>query len=139
MQKRTKVLTGAVVGVVVLGVGLVVGPRLYADSENSRVDAAPTLTATADAGAVADGSTDGTWTIGEGSFAGYRVDEVLQGNDVTVTGRTEEVSGTYTVKGRTITLTFPGRKPVAGKMTPKGVLQFEELGTFLDSPSECEA
>ncbi|WNG37493.1 tetratricopeptide repeat protein [Archangium violaceum] len=54
-------------------------------------------------------------------------------------GRTEEVSGTYTVKGRSITLTFPGKKPLPGKMTPKGVLQFEELGTFLDSPSECEA
>ncbi len=53
--------------------------------------------------------------------------------------RTEEVTGTYSVKGRTITLTFPGRKPLPGKMTPRGVLEFEELGTFLDSPSECEA
>ena len=47
--------------------------------------------------------------------------------------------GTYTVKGRSITLSFPGKKPITGQMTPRGVLEFEELGTFLDSPSECEA
>lgn len=103
MQKRTKVLTGAVVGVVVLGVGLLVGPRLYADWENGRADAAPTLAATADAGGVAQGSADGTWTVGEGSFAGYRVDEVLSGNDVTVTGRTEDVTGSLTVEDGTLT------------------------------------
>ena len=28
--------------------------------------------------------TDGSWTIGAGSSAGYRVDEVLSGQDVTV-------------------------------------------------------
>lgn len=54
-------------------------------------------------------------------------------------GRAEEVTGTYTLQGRTLTLSFPGRKPVRGTMTPRGVLEFEELGRFLDSPSECEA
>lgn len=53
--------------------------------------------------------------------------------------RTEEQTGTYTLKGRTITLSFPGRKPIPGRMTTRGVLEFEELGMFLDSPSECEA
>jgi tetratricopeptide (TPR) repeat protein len=53
--------------------------------------------------------------------------------------RTEEQTGTYTLKGRSITLTFPGRKPLPGRMTERGVLEFEELGAFQDSPSECEA
>ena len=53
--------------------------------------------------------------------------------------RTEEQTGTYTLKGRSLTLTFPGRKPIPGRMTDRGVLEFEVLGTFLDSPSECEA
>jgi tetratricopeptide (TPR) repeat protein len=53
--------------------------------------------------------------------------------------RTEEQAGTYTVKGRSITLTFPGRKPLKGQMSTRGVLEFEELGAFQDSPSECEA
>ncbi|HEX8824978.1 MAG TPA: hypothetical protein VF794_33990 [Archangium sp.] len=53
--------------------------------------------------------------------------------------RTEEVTGSYTLKGRSFTLSFPGRKLLRGKMTLRGVLEVEELGTFLDSPSECEA
>lgn len=104
MDKRTKVITGAGVGVVVLATGLIVGPRLYADSQNSTVDAAPTLTAAAEAGSTAaPAATDGTWTIGDGSFAGYRVDEVLSGNDITVTGRTEDVTGTLTVAEGSLT------------------------------------
>ena len=35
--------------------------------------------------------------------AGYRVAEVLNGTDVTVTGRTDEVSGTLTAGGQTVT------------------------------------
>lgn len=53
--------------------------------------------------------------------------------------RTEEQTGTYTLKGRAITLTFPGRKPLKGQLSARGVLEFEELGAFQDSPSECEA
>lgn len=53
--------------------------------------------------------------------------------------RGEEQSGTYTLEGRTLTLSFPGSKPLSGRMTPRGVLEFEGLGMFLDSPSECEA
>jgi tetratricopeptide (TPR) repeat protein len=53
--------------------------------------------------------------------------------------RTQEQTGTYTLKGRTIILTFPGKKPLPGRMTARGVLEFEELGAFQDSPSECEA
>lgn len=54
-------------------------------------------------------------------------------------GRTEEISGTFTLQGRTVILTFPGGEPIRGTMTPRGVLDFKEFGTFLDSPSECEA
>ena len=54
-------------------------------------------------------------------------------------GRTEEVTGSYTIQGRTVLLTFPDRKPLKGQMSTRGVLEFEELGTFQDSPSECEA
>lgn len=102
MQQRTKVWAGVGVGVVVLGgVALAVGPGLYADWANSNADAAPTLAASADATPVE--ATDGTWTVGEGSFAGYRVEEVLQGNDVTVTGRTEQVTGTVMVADGSLT------------------------------------
>ncbi|GIG41798.1 YceI family protein [Cellulomonas phragmiteti] len=102
MQQRTKVWAGIGAGVVVLGVvAVVVGPGLYADWANSNADAAPTLQA--DATGTGVEATDGTWTVGEGSFAGYRLDEVLRGQDVTVTGRTEQVTGTVTVEDGRLT------------------------------------
>ena len=102
MQQRTKVWTGIGAGVMALGVvAVVVGPGLYADWGNSRADAAPTLEASATGEPVQ--ATDGTWTVTDGSFAGYRLEEVLRGQDVTVTGRTEQVTGTVTVEDGRLT------------------------------------
>ncbi|UZN03243.1 YceI family protein [Cellulomonas sp. S1-8] len=102
MQQRTKVWAGIGAGVVVLGVvAVVVGPGLYADWANSNAEAAPTLEASAQAAPVE--ATDGTWTVGAGSFAGYRLQEVLRGEDVTVTGRTDQVTGTVTVEDGSLT------------------------------------
>lgn len=119
MSKRSKVLIGAGIGVVVLIVAVLVGTRLYANWVNSNADDVPTLSASSTASSSEQGSTDdatseagtdgaadslsGEWTVGEGSFAGYRVDEVLNGQDVTVTGRTEDVSGSVTLEDGTLT------------------------------------
>lgn len=51
----------------------------------------------------------------------------------------EEIPGTYTVKGRKVELRFPGKQPLQGTLTVRGLLQVEELGPFTDSPSECDA
>ncbi len=40
---------------------------------------------------------EGTWLVLEGSEAGYRLGEVLSGQDVTVVGRTERVTGEVTI------------------------------------------
>ena len=97
MRTRTKVIIGIAAGVVVIaGVGVVVGPRLYADAVNGSAAAAPSLSPSA-AGKLDAASADGTWKSGSGSYAGYRVHEVLQGQDVTVVGRTKQVEGTATV------------------------------------------
>ncbi|GAB4083858.1 YceI family protein [Myceligenerans cantabricum] len=103
MRTGTKVGIGIGAAVVVVGVVAgVYGPRLYADRANGAAEAEPTLQASA--GALPDvEAAGGTWTIGDGSFAGYRVEEVLQGEDVTVTGRTEEVTGSVTVADDAIT------------------------------------
>lgn len=53
--------------------------------------------------------------------------------------RQREVKGTYTVKGRAVELRLPGRAPLVGSLSPTGALTFPELGTFTDSPSECDA
>lgn len=97
-SRRTWIIAGGVAGVVV--VGAVAGPLVYAALQE---DAAPAQTVQVqESDAPLSEVTDGTWTVGAGSSAGYRVDEVLNGADVTVTGRTEEVSGDLTIDGLTL-------------------------------------
>lgn len=95
------------------------GSAIYANVENGRAldelalsTPAATSAAPATAGAAATdapvttaGATDlaGTWTVRDGSQAGYRVKEVLNGQDVTVVGRTTGVTGTATVEGTSLT------------------------------------
>ncbi|MGP4047949.1 YceI family protein [Streptomyces sp. 2A115] len=50
-------------------------------------------------GEQASGSVEGAWRVGGGSQAGYRVDEVLFGQNVTAVGRTEEVTGDLEIEG----------------------------------------
>lgn len=45
----------------------------------------------------------GTWTTQPDSQAGYRVDEVLNGQNVTVVGRTSQIAGTASVEGGMLT------------------------------------
>jgi polyisoprenoid-binding protein YceI len=49
------------------------------------------------------GSVAGTWKVGPGSVVGYRVQEVLIGQNATAVGRTTKVSGTVTIDGTTVT------------------------------------
>jgi len=42
---------------------------------------------------------EGAWRVGSGSQAGYRVDEVLFGQNVTAVGRTEKVTGELEIEG----------------------------------------
>lgn len=110
MRKRNKVLVAAVAGVLLLGAAAAIaGPVIYRDVVTPPAAGAPTLSAE-DGALEPDGgepldpeALDGTWTLADGSEAGYRVDEVLNGTDVTVTGRTDEVSGSLTVEDLTIT------------------------------------
>ncbi|GAA2201969.1 YceI family protein [Sinomonas flava] len=95
-----------VVGLFVIVFGIVAaaaGPRLYAAAQPEARDP---LSVTAPAPpSSASGSTtprpatadNGTWTVGAGSQAGYRIREVLNGADVTVVGRTNRVTGSATV------------------------------------------
>ncbi len=46
---------------------------------------------------------NGTWNVGEGSLAGYRVEEVLIGQQSTAVGRTEKVWGSLTVDDGSVT------------------------------------
>jgi len=94
-SRRTWTVVGGVAALVV--VGAVGGPLVYAALQE---DAAPATTVQAqDSDAPLVETTDGTWTVSSGSSAGYRVDEVLNGADVTVAGTTDQVTGTVVVSG----------------------------------------
>ncbi|TFV43587.1 YceI family protein [Blastococcus sp. TF02A-35] len=80
---------------VLLVLALVLGPLAYAALQD---DAAPAPRVQAQPeDAVLSAGTDGVWTVADGSTAGYRVDEVLNGADVTVAGTTDRVTGTVEV------------------------------------------
>ncbi|ROS33800.1 YceI family protein [Curtobacterium sp. PhB78] len=99
LRTRTKVIIGISTGVVVIAAAAVIaGPSIYANTVNGQAAAAPSLQATSSASLDA-ADADGTWTSTKTSYAGYRVHEVLQGNDVNVVGRTKDVEGTAEVDG----------------------------------------
>jgi len=100
---RRRLVVWGVGVVVLLVVAAFVGPAVYAGLVNGHADPAPSLSPGGTAVGRPGPLADGRWTVGTGSFAGYRVHEVLQGHDATVTGRTDEVTGTVTVAGGRVT------------------------------------
>jgi polyisoprenoid-binding protein YceI len=99
MSGRTWWIAGGLLALLVAG--LVGGPLVYAALQND-APAAQTVAVQPD-GIDLSAATDGTWTVAGGSSAGYRVDEVLNGADVTVAGTTDQVSGTVVVKDGDLT------------------------------------
>ena len=107
MQKRTIVTISIIAGVALLGgtAAAVAGPIIYRDVIVGEQEAAPSVTAapSSSASPIDPAALSGTWVVADGSYAGYRVDEVLNGTDVTVVGRTDEVTGSFTVDDLTLT------------------------------------
>jgi len=105
MKKKTGIIVGAA-AVLVVGLGVtaaVAGPAFYRDVIVGEPEAAPTVSVTPGATTIDTSDLSGAWTVGDGSSAGYRVDEVLNGTDVTVVGTTDQVTGSVTVEGDTVT------------------------------------
>lgn len=97
----------AVVALLALAGIAVGGSALYAKIENDKApDALALSTPTATTDGASPGLTEqdlaGAWTVSDGSQAGYRVAEVLNGQDVTVVGRTSDVEGTVTIDGTSL-------------------------------------
>lgn len=73
----------------------------------ARLTLAEVAPSTADpdgSGSPADGATDpnGTWSIADQSTVGYRVKEVLFGQSSEAVGRTQDITGSMTVRGTTV-------------------------------------
>jgi polyisoprenoid-binding protein YceI len=93
--------------VVVLAALAAAGPFIYIHFFNS-APSALSLTpgsgpGTATANTAASGAVAGTWTAGSGSVVGYRVNEVLLGQNTTAVGRTTSVTGHLAIQGTTAT------------------------------------
>ena len=95
MSRRTWWIAGGLIAL--LAAGLVAGPLVYAALQDDAPAAQGVESQPEDVELSA--ATDGTWTVADGSSAGYRVDEVLNGAAVTVAGTTDQVDGTLVVEG----------------------------------------
>lgn len=113
--------------VVVLVIGIFAGSVIYANSQNKNAPAElglssqpstsevtasgsqsanssdGTSTAPLASGTATSTDLDGSWNVAQGSQAGYRVQEVLNGQNVTVAGRTDLVTGSLTVASEKLT------------------------------------
>ncbi|HTX26797.1 MAG TPA: YceI family protein [Streptosporangiaceae bacterium] len=69
---------------------------------SSTATASTAATSTATANTAAAGPVAGTWTVGSGSIVGYRVNEVLLGQNATAVGRTTSVTGHLVIAGTTV-------------------------------------
>lgn len=101
MSRLTKILIGVGVAIVVLA-GLAVGGWYFFIKSDPKPPAEITKTTT-----VGGGTLDGTYRVAPGdpnSFVGYRVTEQLVGGaiDQTATGRTSDVTGSFTITGTTV-------------------------------------
>jgi polyisoprenoid-binding protein YceI len=107
MRRRWKWLIG---GVVVLVAVAAAGPFIYIHFIEGPAPPKLSLPAshatTTDAGSGSGSATtaiDGTFHVGSGSEAGYRVQEVLVGQHATAVGRTSKIWGSLTISNDTVT------------------------------------
>lgn len=103
MGRRKKIILWVVGVVIVLGGAAVAfGPYIYRDIADKNAPATPSVdTSNASGESLSDIS--GTWRATSGSYAGYRVNEVLRGVAATVVGRTQKVTGELTANDTTVT------------------------------------
>src|SRR6185312_16255286 len=87
-------------GIVVLAALAVAGPFLYIHVFNGSTPAALTLSPSGSSASSASSASSsamaGSWTVGSGSVVGYRVNEVLLGQNATAVGRSTSITGHLT-------------------------------------------
>ena len=109
--KRRRRLVVAVVGVAVVVVLVAaLGPYIYihfiegpAPSKLELPTSSPSTSSAKGSAPATTTSLDGVWNVGTGSRAGYRVQEVLVGQNATAVGRTGKIWGSMTISGTTVT------------------------------------
>ena len=110
-HRRTRRLVWWLAGAAVVGVLLVVGGAFVyihfisgpapAPLSLKNVKSSPSAGTAASRGG--SQSLAGSWRVASGSLVGYRVNEMLAGQNNIAVGRTSDISGTMTIKGSTVT------------------------------------
>jgi len=95
-QHWTRWLVGSALVVVLV---LVAGPFVYFHFIEGSAPSRFHLTRPSRSAGAATVPLDGTWKVGPGSQAGYRVEEILFGQSNTAVGRTTAVTGQLTIGG----------------------------------------
>lgn len=90
-------------GIAFLVLAFVGGPWLYINVFSDPPAQELQLSNSAQQGGGQAVPVDGEWTVSDGSQAGYRVKEILFGQDTTAVGRTGKVTGTVEVAGTKLT------------------------------------
>jgi polyisoprenoid-binding protein YceI len=102
---RTYPLKWVVVALVITAALLIGGPyvffAIFEGSTPGRLHLPPASGVSS--GPLQPGPVTGTWQIGPGSIAGYRVNEILFGQTHTAVGRTTKVSGGMVISGSEVT------------------------------------
>ncbi|WAU82154.1 YceI family protein [Streptomyces sp. Qhu-G9] len=92
-----------IAGVATVAVLCTAGPYIYINYVQEKPPAALSLDdqpgSDSSASSSGSGDVEGAWRVGSGSQAGYRVDEVLFGQNVTALGRAEKVTGELEIEG----------------------------------------
>ncbi len=103
-HKAWRIVAIVAVALVVLVVG---GPFAYIHFFSSKAPAKLSIAGNDASGTTTPGAARaplaGTWTVGRGSEAGYRVQEVLFGQSTTAVGRTSSVTGQMVIAGDQVT------------------------------------
>ena len=110
-KRRRRLIAGAIGVVVLIVLAAVLGPYIYihfiegpAPAKLELPKSSASSTASPSKGSASPSSSlDGNWNVGAGSMAGYRVQEVLVGQNATAVGRTSKIWGSLTIAGSTVT------------------------------------
>ena len=110
-RRRRRLIWGVIAAVALVAVVAIAGPYVYIHFIEGPAPAklelpqakGTTTTSLSSNGSATSSSLDGTWNVGSGSLAGYRVQEVLLGQSATAVGRTSEIWGSLTIAGSTVT------------------------------------